>query len=61
MRLQLLEFHKQQVRLLEMNKPSCGSCQHFSMHNVCKKFDAKPPDEVIQSGCDDWVFDEIPF
>lgn len=27
----------------------------------CSKWDATPPPEVIERGCDEWQYDDVPF
>ncbi len=40
----------------------CNTCEHFlDRIKRCEKHQACPPDEVINAGCDDWVYDLIPF
>lgn len=43
-----------------LEKKSCPDCEYFQQ-NVCLKFDAAPPPEVVKVGCDEWSWDEIPF
>ena len=38
----------------------CKSCDHYQK-SLCKLANAAPPDDVIESGCDWFVWDEIPF
>ena len=42
---------------------NCRGCVHSdkSTPAKCEKFQMVPPPEVQAAGCDDWVWDEIPF
>lgn len=53
-----------QRELADLNriKVRCNTCEHFTERiKRCDKHQACPPDEVISAGCDDWVYDPIPF
>jgi hypothetical protein len=43
-----------------LTKKSCKDCEHYSMPE-CMKHNAKPPPDVVATGCDDWIYDCIPF
>lgn len=38
----------------------CGSCESFK-DGWCSKFEANPPHEVVSVGCEEWIWDGIPF
>ena len=48
-------------RLNDLPQPSCSNCIHLQTAMRCRLADAVPPPEVIESGCEAWVFDDIPF
>ena len=48
-------------RLNELPSPMCGNCIHLQTAMRCRLADAVPPPEVIESGCEAWEFDDIPF
>jgi hypothetical protein len=39
---------------------NCMDCQEFQQ-NLCHKYNAEPPPEVKEVGCDEWNWDCIPF
>lgn len=43
-----------------LEKKSCMDCTNYQQ-NVCEKFNAAPPPDVVKVGCDEWNWDEIPF
>lgn len=51
-----------QLKVYELIKPSCHSCEHFP-NGRCDHFNATPPPEWISGAeeCGDWVYDSIPF
>ena len=50
---------RRELRLYESIK-GCKSCDHYNSA-ICSLANAVPPDDVIESGCDGFVWDEIPF
>ena len=48
-------------RLNDLPQPSCSNCIHLRTGMRCRLADAVPPPEVIENGCEAWVFDDIPF
>ena len=48
-------------RLNDLPSPMCSNCLHLQTALRCRLADAVPPPEVIESGCEAWVFDDIPF
>lgn len=61
----LIALHKEMLRELEVHaKPRCGNCEHHRDQpgkTKCAKFNANPPEEVRDVGCEHWSYDEIPF
>lgn len=51
-----------QLKVYELIKPSCHSCEHFP-NGRCDHFNATPPQEWITGTeeCNEWVYDSIPF
>jgi hypothetical protein len=49
------------LRDLERIEVKCRTCQHFGDGKTCNRFDAIPPAEVQAAGCEEWVYDEVPF
>lgn len=56
-----IELFHRELRTLEAIKPNCNTCNFGSRSNWCDKFQAVPPADVTPVGCDDWLFDQIPF
>ena len=56
-----IELFRRELNELQMIKVSCRTCEHGASGGWCSKFQAAPPEEVQQAGCDDWSFDSIPF
>ena len=51
-----------QLKVYELIKPSCHSCEHFP-NGRCDHFNATPPPEWISGAeeCEHWEYDGIPF
>ena len=52
------------LKKLDDIRVGCDSCEYAAVHAqqmLCRKFDAVPPPEVRQAGCDEWVYDQVPF
>ena len=59
----LIEALKEISAIIESlpSKQSCKNCEHFDS-GKCKISDyAKPPAQVIETGCNQWRWDGIPF
>ena len=56
-----IELFRRELKLLESIKVGCLSCEHGTRKGWCDKFEAAPPSDVIDVGCDEYVYDEIPF
>ena len=41
----------------------CWSCSHLDRKGPpeCRKFNATPPREFLNAGCDEWILEYIPF
>lgn len=58
----MLEYHRSQVSRLQALSPACSTCSHYTVRDrMCAKFNARPPEDVIPVGCDEWDMDSIPF
>lgn len=55
-----LELFKSEVLALEQIKPTCTICIFGQQPLKCDKW-GNVPKEVWAKGCDDWLWDEIPF
>lgn len=55
-----IELHQRELRTLERIKVGCRSCEHYAMPE-CVKFQSSPPPDIVQQGCDEWIYDHIPF
>lgn len=55
---ELLQY--QRVLAHEVN---CRGCRHSDKGtpSVCRKWNMQPPPEVQSAGCDEWIYDEVPF
>jgi hypothetical protein len=38
----------------------CRSCASWQEEH-CTRFDAVPPPDVVQAGCEEWEWDRVPF
>ena len=56
-----IEMHRRELNGLERIRVGCSSCEHYSNAGWCGKFEASPPPDVVEQGCDDWTYDFIPF
>jgi hypothetical protein len=59
-----IDLHQRELKFLESIPVGCSTCKNYSTADRaprCEKFNAHPPPEVIRDGCDEWVYDEIPF
>lgn len=55
-----IQLFRRELADLERIKVGCMTCTHYAMPE-CDKYNAKPPPDVVASGCDDWRHDGIPF
>jgi hypothetical protein len=57
---QRLDAQLQQLvmQINQLPTASCRTCTHFSFE--CSLCGEMPPDEVLDSGCDEWVYDGVP-
>lgn len=46
--------------LRQLPNVACINCQEFKS-GWCNKYQANPPEDVVKEGCDEWLWDEIPF
>lgn len=52
---------KKALAFYEGIKPNCTGCMLFVADaNVCKRYGPVPA-EFIETGCDDWEYDDVPF
>jgi len=60
-----MELAQKQYLELTAIGPSCANCENFIGRRggggKCSKWDAEPPDDVKEVGCDEWSHDGIPF
>lgn len=56
-----VELFRRELRQLEAIKPGCRTCEFCTTEGWCNKFSASPPPEVKEAGCEEWVYDGIPF
>lgn len=57
----LIQFHRRELQALEGETPSCNNCIKLTGAGICTHWKAAPPPEVKAEGCDEWLYDEIPF
>lgn len=55
-----ISVHEREVQWLKKIDTGCGGCNYL-VGGHCNLWDAPPPSEVIPVGCEQWVYDEIPF
>lgn len=56
-----IEMLKRELAMLEQRATNCATCQHQQRRGMCDKWDSAIPEEVITTGCDEWLDDGIPF
>lgn len=56
-----ISLFKRELKHLESIPVHCNSCQYGANAGHCSKFGARPPADVQVVGCDEWVYDGIPF
>ena len=49
------------IKRIESMSPSCAKCLYLDGAGWCAKWEAKPPAEFKQNGCDEWIHDGVPF
>jgi len=53
---------RQQLSHLESIGPRCKSCEHFvAAKGHCKRWNSPVPGDVQATGCEEWLYDNIPF
>lgn len=58
----MIEFHSQELYRLKSMSTNCIGCTSFNKTTgFCNKWKATVPDQAQIKGCDDWVYDDIPF
>ena len=59
----LIAEYRKHIKELEEIKTGCKTCQKFNHDttSICKLYDEVVPPEIITVGCEEWIFDEIPF
>lgn len=58
----LVEHHQDMARIYQnrLRAMSCGNCDHWGAGR-CGKWNVTPPSDVQKIGCEDYVYDQIPF
>lgn len=56
-----IDVFRRELKHLESIKICCNTCEHFAHAPVCSKYQSPVPKEVQSVGCDDFVYDQIPF
>ena len=56
-----LDMLSRELSRLKSIKPTCSNCLNYAQGPHCNRFDAAPPAHILSAGCEDWVYDEIPF
>ena len=58
----LHEREARRLRSIELSCVNCNNCEHFKNRGgLCGMYDAAPPPEVLSVGCDQWLYNEVPF
>ncbi|HES76516.1 MAG TPA: hypothetical protein ENO09_05845 [bacterium] len=57
-----LQFQINQMRaeIMALGKPRCKTCIYWQGEE-CAKYQATPPQEIIDNGCEGWEFNDVPF
>lgn len=55
-----IELFRRELQDLESISVSCHTCESYSMPE-CLRYESSPPPDVVKQGCDEWVYDAIPF
>jgi hypothetical protein len=58
MKIEMLEA---ELNYLKGIKIKCQSCEHFAHAPMCSHWQAPVPAETQAIGCDEWIYDAIPF
>ena len=56
-----IEMLERELIITKSIPTNCNSCEYFVHAPVCSKWQSPVPNEVRPVGCDDFVYDQIPF
>lgn len=57
-----LELFRREVKMLESIPIKCPTCVNYQpVKGVCVKYQQSPPASVIETGCEEFEYDDIPF
>lgn len=56
-----LESAERTYRFFKNIRVHCPSCRYFGIRGMCDRWGQQVPVDVQPVGCDDWVYDDIPF
>lgn len=56
-----IAYAERDIAFLKQIKTNCTTCEHYNASGFCKLHQGKPPAEFVAIGCDDWLFDDVPF
>jgi len=62
----MIALHENELRQYQRvisNEVNCRGCRHSDKGTPakCRKWNMIAPEDVQKAGCDDWVYDDIPF
>ena len=52
---------KSELGFLESINTGCQKCINFDRGGCRMASGHTPPQEILEKGCDEWVWDEVPF
>lgn len=55
-----IDLFERELKQLSAIKVECRSCENYA-RGVCEKWQAAPPPDVVQQGCEEWTYDFVPF
>lgn len=59
---QIISFHRSNYSFYQNIKTNCESCSYFKDSiGFCGKYEDMVPADVVAKGCDEWLYDDIPF
>lgn len=57
---QVRAFHQGRAETMARAQMNCRDCKQFSSAG-CEKHGAMPPADFLDTGCDAWQWDEVPW
>ena len=55
-----IDYAKRDLKWLQEIKTNCTTCDDYQQ-GVCMRYQASPPPEFVEQGCNAWNYDDVPF